>query len=36
MNEDKLIIICIVLLIILMSGTPDLLDAIIERISCKN
>lgn len=36
MNENIVIIICIVLLIILMSGTPDLLDAIIERVSCKN
>ena len=36
MNENIVIIICILLLIILMSGTPDLLDAIIERISCKN
>ena len=34
MNENIVIIICIALLIILMSGTPDLLDAIIERISC--
>lgn len=36
MNENTIIIICIVVLIILMTGNPDLLDAIIERISCKN
>ena len=35
MDSDSVFLVCIVLLIVLFAGEPDLMDAIVSSMACK-